>query len=227
MTHFDDLPIVLRAKCAALAAHESIMQTRKYGNAHYGKERYYFHPCRVAELVGTVTEDGNVIAAAALHDVLEDVSVTSPIFTPEWLLGLFGSDVLFYVVECSNHYTKDEAQRRVLLQTYDLLADRARCGDLYHLGSIQTMRQQAIEAMTVAEVSNREARKRLEAERYGRITEAAKVIKRADLFDNSLSMDGAPGDFVKKWMAEKAVAESLIGTWLNYEKSCRKECALT
>lgn len=210
------------AKACAVLAHESVCQTRKYGNAHYGRERYYFHPLRVSQLVGTVTTDKHVITASALHDVLEDVSIKSAVFTPEWLLESFGSDVLFYVVECSNHYTKDAEQQRVLMRAYDLLADRGWCGDMSHLGQIQTMHQKALEAMTIASSANRHARKRMEAARYGTISAGAKIIKRADLFDNSLSMEGAPADFVEKWMAEKELAESLIGSWLDYETLTRQ-----
>ncbi len=210
------------AKACAVLAHESVCQTRKYGNAHYGRERYYFHPLRVAELVGTVASNKHVIAAAALHDVLEDVSTTSTVFTPSWMLESFGSDVLFYVVECSNHYTKDVEQQRVLMRAYDLLADRGWCGDLSHLGQIDTLKENAITALTIAANANRDTRKRLEAERYGTLSEGAKIIKRADLFDNSLSMHGAPVDFVEKWMAEKAIAESLIGSWLDYEAALRQ-----
>lgn len=203
------MPIVPRAKCVALLAHESVGQCRKYGRAHYGPERYYFHPCRVAELVATVTDNDAVIAAAALHDVLEDVSIKSEVFTPRYLLDFFGAEVLRYVMECTNVYSKDEAQRRVLLSTIDLLF-----GELYNL---TTHKQLTIAAFTVADTANRKQRKRLEAERYGTISENAKIIKRADLFDNSLSMDGAPASFVEKWMAEKELAESLIGSWDNYK----------
>lgn len=210
------------AKACAVLAHESVRQTRKYGRAHYGRERDYFHSLRVAELVSTATSNKHVIAAAALHDVLEDVSIASTVFTPEWLLESFGGDVLFYVVECSNHYTKAPEQRRVLLRAYDLLADRTLAGDLYHLGCVEALQQKAADALMVSETANRETRKRLEAERYGTLSEGAKIIKRADLFDNSLSMDGAPADFVKKWMAEKELAESLIGSWLDYEAALRQ-----
>jgi (p)ppGpp synthase/HD superfamily hydrolase len=206
---FLEIPIVSRAKMAAVFAHESVGQTRKYGQAHYGPERYYFHPCKVAELVATVTDDEQVIAAAALHDVLEDVSVKSEVFTPRWLCDQFGPRILFYVLECTNVYTKDADQRRVVMETLRVLDSE--------MFSVAINRHLAENSFKVADTSNREQRKRLEAERYAGISESAKIIKRADLFDNSLSMDGAPASFVEKWMAEKDYAESLIGSWRNYE----------
>jgi hypothetical protein len=202
------------AKAAALMAHESVGQTRKYGNAHYGRERYYFHPCRVAELVATVTSLPTLISAAALHDVLEDVSPKSPVFTPHWLLASFGHGVLFLVVECSNFYSKDEEQRRVLLEAIDLLIP-------VFPGEAQRMLLDAHAAFMFADGANRDSRKQAEAERYAMISEDAKIIKRADLFDNSLSMDGAPTSFAAQWHDEREYAESLIGSWLAYETEVR------
>ena len=50
--------------------------------AHDGMRRkksdvpYILHPMEAAVIVGTMTEDQNLIAAAALHDVVEDAGVT-------------------------------------------------------------------------------------------------------------------------------------------------------
>ena len=50
--------------------------------AHDGMRRkksevpYILHPMEAAVIVGTMTEDQNMIAAAALHDVVEDAGVT-------------------------------------------------------------------------------------------------------------------------------------------------------
>jgi hypothetical protein len=207
--------LVAWAKAAAVMAHESVGQTRKYGSAHYGRERYYFHSCRVAELVATVTDDVSVIAAAALHDVLEDVSPKSPIYTPSWILAGFGHKVLYYVVECSNFYSKDDGQRRVLLDAIDALETST--------FPVKQWRNDALASFMIADGLNREARKQLEAERYGSVSAEAKIIKRADLFDNSLSMESAPASFVDKWMAEKALAEGHIGSsWLEYEQAVRE-----
>lgn len=50
--------------------------------AHDGMRRktsdspYILHPMEAAVIVGTMTDDQNVIAAAALHDVVEDADIT-------------------------------------------------------------------------------------------------------------------------------------------------------
>lgn len=207
--------LVAWAKAAAVMAHESVNQPRKYGSAHYGPERYYFHPCRVSELVGTVTDDPEVIAAAALHDVLEDVSPKSPVFTPSWLLASFGPGVLGYVVECSNHYTKDPLQQRVLEEALMLLLPTAPA-------KIQGQQFLLQSAFQDAAIVDKATRKEFEALRYGHISPAAKIIKRADLFDNSLSLESAPADFVRQWTAEKELAERVLGSsWLEFEAEVR------
>ena len=51
-------------------------------NAHDGMRRkksqapYILHPMEAAVIVGTMTDEQNVIAAAALHDVVEDAGIT-------------------------------------------------------------------------------------------------------------------------------------------------------
>ena len=56
--------------------------TRLAAQAHDGAYRkggrapYLLHVMETAEIVGTMTEDDDVLAAAVLHDVLEDTSVT-------------------------------------------------------------------------------------------------------------------------------------------------------
>ena len=51
-------------------------------NAHDGMRRkksnspYILHPMEAAVIVGTMTDDQNLIAAAALHDVVEDADVS-------------------------------------------------------------------------------------------------------------------------------------------------------
>lgn len=57
-----------RALAFARAAHESIDQRRKYTN-----EPYIVHPIAVAEIVRSVPHIPEMIAAAYLHDTVEDV----------------------------------------------------------------------------------------------------------------------------------------------------------
>ena len=61
--------VVDKAMAFAIEAHKG--QIRKYTN-----EPYVFHPMNVAKLVAQVTDDQEVIAAALLHDTVEDTDVT-------------------------------------------------------------------------------------------------------------------------------------------------------
>ena len=65
------MDLVERARDFATAAHRGVGQTRKYTGEPYDE-----HLRRVAALVAGVTEDPEMIAAAWLHDVVEDTPVT-------------------------------------------------------------------------------------------------------------------------------------------------------
>jgi (p)ppGpp synthase/HD superfamily hydrolase len=69
MGEADDLEA--RALAFAKTAHESIGQARKYTG-----EPYIVHPIAVAEIVRSVPHTPEMIAAAYLHDVVEDTPVT-------------------------------------------------------------------------------------------------------------------------------------------------------
>ncbi len=60
-----------RARAFATEAHGAIDQRRKYTG-----EPYIVHPIAVAELVRSVPHTPEMIAAALLHDVVEDTPVT-------------------------------------------------------------------------------------------------------------------------------------------------------
>lgn len=64
-------PVVEKAKLFAWEAHDSIGHRRKYVDAPYA-----VHLEAVADLVAEVTSDPEVIAAAWLHDVVEDTPAT-------------------------------------------------------------------------------------------------------------------------------------------------------
>lgn len=63
------MELVSKAITFAVAAHDGMR--RKKSNAPY-----ILHPMEAAVIVGTMTEDQHLIAAAALHDVVEDAGVT-------------------------------------------------------------------------------------------------------------------------------------------------------
>jgi hypothetical protein len=63
--------LVERARDYATSAHQRIDQRRKYS-----KQPYHVHLEAVARLVGGVTDDAEMIAAAWLHDTVEDTPAT-------------------------------------------------------------------------------------------------------------------------------------------------------
>ncbi len=91
----------------AYTAHKG--QNRKYGN----DIPYIHHPMRVAFKIAQLTRDEVVIAAAILHDVLEDTDVSPDVIAREC-----GNDVLVLVQELTNpsklpeHCKKPRAERK-------------------------------------------------------------------------------------------------------------------
>ena len=63
------MELVSEAIAFAVKAHDGMR--RKKSDAPY-----ILHPMEAAVIVGTMTDDQNLIAAAALHDVVEDANVT-------------------------------------------------------------------------------------------------------------------------------------------------------
>lgn len=78
---------VTRALTYAKAAHAAIKQKRKYTN-----EDYIVHPIRVANIVSDYGGGRDLVAAAYLHDVVEDTLVTIEDIQIE-----FGSDIAEFV----------------------------------------------------------------------------------------------------------------------------------
>lgn len=76
-----------RALAFATAAHESVGQLRKYTG-----EPYIVHPVAVAELVRSVPHTEAMVAAALLHDVVEDTPASI-----EQLQEAFGDEVAMLV----------------------------------------------------------------------------------------------------------------------------------
>jgi hypothetical protein len=75
--------LIHRAREFARAAHRDVGQLRKYSGQPYEE-----HLRRVAEIVSSVSDDAAMIAAAWLHDVVEDTPVTI-----ETLTRTFGTEV--------------------------------------------------------------------------------------------------------------------------------------
>jgi (p)ppGpp synthase/HD superfamily hydrolase len=65
------MDLVEKAKQFATTAHKRINHLRKYNN-----QPYTVHLSTVANIVASVTDDEEMIAAAWLHDVVEDTPAT-------------------------------------------------------------------------------------------------------------------------------------------------------
>lgn len=105
------MTLIARAEKFATDAHASIDQRRKYTG-----EPYIVHPAAVVELVSTVPHTEEMIAAAWLHDTVEDV----PAVTMALIYDEFGPVVgkyLWYLTDCP----KNEGNRK-----QRKAADRAR-----------------------------------------------------------------------------------------------------
>lgn len=100
--------LIKKAQVFAIAAHDSIAQQRKYSNAPY-----HVHPARVASIVAEVTDDPEVIAAAWLHDVLEDVAPYNANFNEQAIRDTLGSRVLTLVLEVTDISKLSDGNRAV------------------------------------------------------------------------------------------------------------------
>jgi (p)ppGpp synthase/HD superfamily hydrolase len=93
-------------------------QFRKFGNIPYVN-----HPIKVAEMVKKHTDDKEVIAAAYLHDVLEDTPTTY-----DEILGIFGKKIADLVQELTNdeYMKKKMGKRKYLTLKINNLSEEAR-----------------------------------------------------------------------------------------------------
>lgn len=157
--------VIARAIGIACTAH--VGQIRKYTG-----EPYIVHPIAVAALVREVTDDPEVVAAAYLHDVLEDTEVTF-----EDLVAEVGPRVAAIVAQLTDVFTP---------QAYP------------HLGRAQ--------------------RKALEADRMRHVSPEARLVKRADITDNSRDIEQHDPKFAVGWLAEK---DAVLGALTHAElKGC-------
>lgn len=74
----------------------------------YTAEPYIVHPLEVASIVATVTDDENVIAAALLHDVVEDCGITF-----QQITRAFNKEVMQLVHEVTDVSRKEHGNRTV------------------------------------------------------------------------------------------------------------------
>lgn len=123
------LPIEERAKEFATAWHGSINQVRQYTG-----EPYITHPAAVVEIVRSVTNDPVMLAAAWMHDVLEDTPCTHIDMEAE-----FGAEVTDLVIELTNVATRKDGNRatrraidRAHIAQASPRAKTIKCADVIH-----------------------------------------------------------------------------------------------
>jgi len=95
------MKIVEKAKEFATRAHEG--QVRKYTGVPY-----IVHPIEVMEIVSTVAHDDAMLAAALLHDVVEDTDVTI-----EEVEAEFGADVASLVSDLTDVSNPEDGNRKL------------------------------------------------------------------------------------------------------------------
>jgi (p)ppGpp synthase/HD superfamily hydrolase len=99
--------IVERALVFASAAHAAVGQKRKYTG-----EDYIVHPVEVADIVRSVPHTEAMVAAALLHDTVEDTAVTL-----ELIRGMFSDEVaelVYWLTDISINVVGNRAFRKEL-----------------------------------------------------------------------------------------------------------------
>lgn len=101
------MTLIEKADTFALAAHAAVGQMRKYTG-----EPYIVHPREVAKLVASVGGSDDMVAAALLHDVLEDTKVTYRVI--EGVFGSIVADLVNWLTDVSKPEDGNRAERKKL-----------------------------------------------------------------------------------------------------------------
>jgi (p)ppGpp synthase/HD superfamily hydrolase len=110
------MDVVEKARVFATAAHAAVAQLRKYTN-----EPYIVHPAEVFSIVSTVdgaTEE--MLAAAWLHDVVEDTGVTN-----EVIREMFGdkvAELVGWLTDVSRPEQGNRATRKAIDRAHSAMA---------------------------------------------------------------------------------------------------------
>lgn len=99
--------IIERARIFAREAHEGVGHKRRYTG-----EDYFVHLDAVARLVASVVDDPATIAAAYLHDIVEDTPVTF-----HEIAEAFGADIaslVIYLTDISRPKDGNRAERKAI-----------------------------------------------------------------------------------------------------------------
>ncbi|WP_033111572.1 HD domain-containing protein [Dickeya dadantii] len=106
-----------RARIFATAAHAACEQKRKYTG-----EPYIVHPAAVVALLMQIDPSPEMIAAAWLHDTVEDTGVTLELVTE-----LFGTQVARYVEMLTDVRTRQTGGERIHRKNANLLHSAVAC----------------------------------------------------------------------------------------------------
>ena len=110
------MDIVDKARVFATAAHAAAAQLRKYTN-----EPYIVHPAEVFSIVSTVdgaTED--MLAAAWLHDVVEDTGVTNEVIRE--MFGEKVAELVGWLTDVSRPEQGNRATRKAIDRAHTAMA---------------------------------------------------------------------------------------------------------
>jgi len=179
------------------AAHESIKQVRKFTG-----EPYFQHPKRVAAMVEATGASDLIVAAAYLHDVVEDVP-----FDNVWSVALqFGFKADDFAIDIS----ADENTAKFFVL------------DEFFGNYVSHLVSQVTDVSKPSD-GNRKIRKELDRQHLVKASPQAQTIKLADLIDNSHDIIQHDPDFAVTYMREKgALLEVLtegnkeLWGWANY-----------
>lgn len=96
-----------KALLVAQTAHNAVGQVRKYTG-----EPYWYHPLEVMMMVQKITNDTDVLAAALLHDVVEDTHLTLAFLEDQF--GSRVAELVKYVTEVSTDHDGNRAARKAV-----------------------------------------------------------------------------------------------------------------
>lgn len=141
--------IVEKAQIFAAGAHAGVGQKRKYTG-----EDYIHHPVAVAEIVRKHGGTDEMVAAAMLHDTIEDTQVTFG-----HIFSLFGDRVAEMVDALSNKAKKEDGNRetrffinvKALRERLDMQSRVIKLADLIHNTQSITRYDQKFAAQYLAE----------------------------------------------------------------------------
>lgn len=102
-----DRTVAMRARMLAIGAHYAIDQRRKYTN-----EPYLVHPKAVVRLVASVPHTDAMIAAAWLHDVVEDTKVTLDVIRDACSAEV--ADLVYWLTDKSRPADGNRATRKAI-----------------------------------------------------------------------------------------------------------------